>query len=93
MDAADQVPHYLGKYELRELLGRGALGETWRAFDILFRRDVAIDVNRVAIQEKNGRVFYPAVTQGVFGRLIGQILGSPTDRIGKRPAERERPER
>lgn len=42
--------------------------------------DVAIDANRVAIQEANGRVFFPAVSQGVFGRLIGQLLGSPTDR-------------
>ena len=42
--------------------------------------DVGIDVNRVAIEEKNGRAFYPAVTQGVFGRLIGQILGGPTER-------------
>jgi hypothetical protein len=42
--------------------------------------DVAIDANRVMIEEKNGRVFYPAVTQGVFGRFLGQILGDPTDR-------------
>src|SRR5262245_31257376 len=42
--------------------------------------EVGIDANRVAIEEKNGRAFYPAVTQGVFGRLIGQILGGPTDR-------------
>lgn len=42
--------------------------------------DLAIDVNHVAIEEKNGRVFYPAATQGVFGRLIGQILGGPMDR-------------
>src|SRR5688572_19474307 len=42
--------------------------------------DVAIDANRVLVQEKNGRVFYPAVTQGVLGRLIGQILGGPADR-------------
>ena len=26
--------------------------------------DVAIDANRVSIEEKNGRVFYPAVSQG-----------------------------
>jgi hypothetical protein len=42
--------------------------------------DVAIDANRVSIEEKNGRVFYPAVSQGALGRLIGQILGGPTDR-------------
>jgi hypothetical protein len=42
--------------------------------------DIGVDVNRVAIEEKNGRAFYPAVSQGVFGRLIGQILGGPMDR-------------
>ena len=41
--------------------------------------DVAIDANRVVIEEKNGRVFYPAVSQGVFGRLIGRF-SAPTDR-------------
>jgi hypothetical protein len=42
--------------------------------------DAAIDANRVFLDEKNGRVFYPAITQGVFGRLLGQILGDATDR-------------
>src|ERR1043165_6590661 len=42
--------------------------------------DIGIDINRVAIEEKNGRVFYPAVTQGFFGRLIGQLLGGPAER-------------
>jgi hypothetical protein len=40
--------------------------------------NVAIDPNRVLIKEKNGRVFYPAVAQGVLGRLIGRILGDAT---------------
>jgi hypothetical protein len=39
-----------------------------------------IDASRVSIEEKSGRVFYPAVTQGVFGKLISQILGSATER-------------
>src|SRR5262245_48146147 len=42
--------------------------------------DAAIDANRVLLDEKNGRSFYPAVTQGVLGRLIGQILGDASDR-------------
>src|SRR5262245_44671910 len=42
--------------------------------------DVAIDINKVQIEERNGRVFYPAVGQGVVGRLLGQILGDPADR-------------
>ncbi|HEY2413849.1 MAG TPA: hypothetical protein VGI40_16480 [Pirellulaceae bacterium] len=42
--------------------------------------DLAIDASRVFIEEKNGRVFYPAVAQGAFGKLIGQILGGATER-------------
>jgi hypothetical protein len=42
--------------------------------------DLGIDANRIQIEEKNGRALYPAVTQGIVGRLIGQILGNPTDR-------------
>ena len=33
---------YLGKYELRELLGSGAMGQTWKAFDLQLQRYVAI---------------------------------------------------
>lgn len=42
--------------------------------------DVAIDATRVLIYERDGRVHYPAVTTGVLGRLVGQILGDPTER-------------
>lgn len=40
--------------------------------------EVAIDATRILIEEKNGRVFYPAVSQGMFGKLLGQVLGSTT---------------
>lgn len=39
-----------------------------------------IDASRVQIAERNGRALYPAVAQGVFGKVLGQILGGPTDR-------------
>ena len=42
--------------------------------------DAAIDMNRVLIADREGRVCYPAVGTGVFGRLIGQVLGDPADR-------------
>jgi hypothetical protein len=42
--------------------------------------EAGIDANRVQIGERNGRTLYPAVTQGALGRLIGQILGGPTER-------------
>jgi len=42
--------------------------------------EVGIDANRVLIEERNGRVFYPALSQGVLGRVLGQILGDPADR-------------
>lgn len=42
--------------------------------------DAAIDLTKVLIEEKNGRVLYPAVSQGIIGRLLGQILGDPVQR-------------
>jgi hypothetical protein len=42
--------------------------------------EAAIDLNRVLIDDGGGRVFYPAVGTGMFGRLIGQVLGDPADR-------------
>lgn len=42
--------------------------------------DAAIDATRVQVEEKSGRALYPAVTQSVVGRLIGQILGGQTER-------------
>jgi hypothetical protein len=42
--------------------------------------EMGLDASRLLIEEKNGRVFYPAVAQGAIGRLIGQILGDPTVR-------------
>ena len=42
--------------------------------------EAAIDLNRVLISDADGRVLYPAVSTGVLGRLIGQVLGDPADR-------------
>ena len=42
--------------------------------------EAGIDANRVLIEERNGRVLYPAVSPGLLGRVLGQILGDPADR-------------
>lgn len=40
------TPAHLGRYELDVLIGKGAFGEVWRAFDPLLERTVAIKILR-----------------------------------------------
>jgi hypothetical protein len=42
--------------------------------------DAPLDQTRLFLVEKNGRAHYPAVHEGAFGRVIGQVLGDPTQR-------------
>jgi serine/threonine protein kinase/ABC-type branched-subunit amino acid transport system substrate-binding protein len=42
MSTSSSGPRRLGKYELRERLGRGGMGEIWKAFDTQLQRYVAI---------------------------------------------------
>src|SRR5260370_16761985 len=37
-------PKRLGKYELRERLGRGSIAEVWKPFDIQLQRNVALKI-------------------------------------------------
>jgi len=37
-------PQRLGKYELRERLGRGSIAEVWKAFDTQLQRPVALKI-------------------------------------------------
>src|SRR5579863_4703658 len=43
-------PKRFGKYELRELLGRGGMAEVWKAFDTQLERYVAIKLLHADMQ-------------------------------------------
>ncbi len=44
------VPQKLGKYELRQPLGRGNVGEVWHGYDLQEKRDVAVKVLHTDLQ-------------------------------------------
>src|SRR5579859_56404 len=51
MDTGSQInPKRFGKYELRELLGRGGMAEVWKAFDTQLERYVAIKLLHADLQ-------------------------------------------
>jgi serine/threonine protein kinase len=45
------TPKHLGKYELRERLGRGGVAEVWKAFDTQLQRFVAIKILQPDLRE------------------------------------------
>ena len=48
--SSQQGSQRLGKYELRERLGRGGMAEVWKAFDTKFHRYVAIKILHTDLQ-------------------------------------------
>ncbi|GAC1626727.1 MAG: hypothetical protein NVS4B11_23570 [Ktedonobacteraceae bacterium] len=44
------VPQKLGKYELRQTLGRGNAGEMWQGYDLQSKRDVAVKIIHTDLQ-------------------------------------------
>ncbi len=48
--SSQQGPQRLGKYELRERLGRGGMAEVWKAFDTQLQRYVAIKILHADLQ-------------------------------------------
>ena len=44
------VPQKLGKYELRQPLGRGNIGEVWKGYDHQYKRDVVVKVIHTDLQ-------------------------------------------
>src|SRR5437763_8215010 len=46
----NEVPRRLRRYELRQQIGRGNVGEVWRAYDLQLRRDVAVKIVHTDLQ-------------------------------------------
>src|SRR5437588_236285 len=67
-------PRRLGKYELRELVGRGGIAEVWKAFDTHLQRFVAIKLLHDQHNRSRNPMGEPLLSD--FG--IAKLLGTST---------------
>lgn len=58
------TPQRLGKYELQHLLGRGSVGEVWKAHDSSVHRDVAIKLLHADLQQSDPNFMTRFITEG-----------------------------
>jgi serine/threonine protein kinase len=58
------TPHRLGKYELRQFLGKGNLGEVWKAYDLANKCDVAIKTISADLQRADAQFLTRFMTDG-----------------------------
>jgi serine/threonine protein kinase len=58
------APHRLGKYEFQEFLGKGNVGEVWKARNLSNRRDVALKTVYADLQRSDPQFLTRFVTDG-----------------------------
>src|SRR5579859_6803274 len=57
-------PHRLGKYEIQQFLGKGNIGEVWKAHDLSNRRDVALKTVYADLQHSDPQFLTRFMTDG-----------------------------
>src|SRR5437763_7533670 len=63
-DALSTAPHRLGKYELQQFLGKGNVGEVWKAHDLSNKRDVALKTVYADLQRSDPQFLTRFMTDG-----------------------------
>jgi len=72
------VPQHLGKYELRERLGRGGMAEVWKAFDTQLHRFVALKILHADLQNDPEEI--PRLVPMLDEQKVDMITGWRKDR-------------
>ncbi|HLZ81429.1 MAG TPA: protein kinase, partial [Ktedonobacteraceae bacterium] len=60
------APHRLGKYEIQQFLGKGNIGEVWKAHDSSNRRDVALKTVYADLQRSDPQFLTRFMNDGQF---------------------------
>lgn len=63
-DALSTAPHRLGKYEIQQFLGKGNVGEVWKAHDLSKKRDVALKTVYADLQRADPQFLTRFITDG-----------------------------
>jgi serine/threonine protein kinase len=58
------APHRLGKYEFQQSLGKGNVGEVWKARDLSTKRDVALKIVYADLQRSDSQFLTRFMTDG-----------------------------
>ena len=68
---SEQIPEYIGRYKVTQLLGKGAMGIVYKAVDPVIDREVAIKTIKVSLAEEELALYEARFAQEI--KTVGKL--------------------